>query len=352
MLCPFGFSHLLEQLDALQSNHIKIDNEQDAPQADSNVKRLDEILQPTDNPILQHTSNSEVEDDSDFNTYSHTTDRPQEPNVTNEIVQTNEESITDVDSLTSELSEEDLSDLEEDINFDHETEDLQADDLDVKIIAKHIAMNDRQSKINMRQDYKAPRGRKRAKLPENSQELNNLVKKYFREGIQDLQNNKSRKRRDASLKAFLRLVKKLPLFLVENCGSKNKYKHNNLLDYSAAYSESHCSFLFSINDFNEERILRSYIEYVVIYFPPSKVIRLFRHLIRQNPNEQDFIVRQHENLEKREKCSIRNIRRWAQSSQTFSNILRIALSVLREDCFSGNKSIQHLANTTSNFLRP
>jgi len=79
-----------------------------------------------------------------------------------------------------------------------------------------------------------------------------------------------------------RALKKLTYFLVEKCASKNMYKRGSVEEYLCAFSEAQCSFLFSINAFDENRLVESFVEFIVVFFPIDKVNYVIDTLIEQN----------------------------------------------------------------------
>lgn len=194
-------------------------------------------------------------------------------------------------------------------------------------------------------------GRKRKFGPKTSKQLRTLVMGYLRKHFAKIISNKRCKdRKDALITIFIRWLKKLTYHLVEQCAAKNMYKKNETSNFIVAFSESHSSFLFSINKFDEVNLVESFIEYMVIYFPLDKARKLIKSMIKQNSWSQDFLQMQLEILEHREVTSKKNIKKWTENSPTFKMIFELALEVLEEDQFVNTRIGIYLTNATRYFL--
>jgi hypothetical protein len=194
-------------------------------------------------------------------------------------------------------------------------------------------------------------GRTRKYGPKTSTQLRSLVIEYLRENFSKIISNKRCKdRKDALITIFIRSLKKLTYYLVEKTAAKNMYKKNDMSKYVVAFSESHSSFLFSINKFDDCDLLKSFVEYMVIYFPLDKARELIKSLMKQSALSNDFLKVQYDILGKREVTSKKNIKAWTDNSPTFREIFVLALEVLEEPKFAKSKVGSYLVQVTKHFL--
>ena len=174
-------------------------------------------------------------------------------------------------------------------------------------------------------------GRRRQNSEKTSSEFNSMIKDYLREKFLWLSKNKKwKKRMDAVITFYLRALKKCAYFFIEKAAAKNMYKRKNPAEYSVAFAESYIAFLSSINAIGTQDLLQSFCEYIVIYFPNDKCTNLINTLAEQNDWELGHLKDQTINLDRRDVTSKRNIARWAASSQTFNQLLKLSLEVLNE----------------------
>lgn len=141
----------------------------------------------------------------------------------------------------------------------------------------------KQEQIDAGTYVKSGPGRKRKHDPRTSSELHSLVINYLRKSLTKIVSNRRCKdRKDALITIYTRALKKLTYFLVEQCAAKNMYKRHEASKYLTAFSESHSSFLFSIQEFYNLDLVKSYTEFIVIYFPLDKARELINLMMKQN----------------------------------------------------------------------
>ena len=101
----------------------------------------------------------------------------------------------------------------------------------------------------------------------------------------------------------------------------------------------HVGFLFSIEKFEEtcklNNLFESFLEFVVLYYPETKIKELIEVLIEQNTHRGEFLVFQRNVLEDRETTTKANISFWTKNSKVLKNLFEESLEVL-EDLRSEN----------------
>lgn len=277
--------------------------------------------------------------------------------IANSILSIELKSDTNVkDDQIKEIKQEIISTKEETYKSEDSVDDLSVredltSDLESTILNTLSKLKEQQTQIDDGTYIRNGPGRKRKYGPRTSSQLKDLAKAYLRESIGPIISNKRCKnRKDALITNYVRAVKKLTYHLVEMCAAKNMYKRNEVSRYLIAFSESHSSFLFSIEACHDIDLVKSFIEYVVIYFPLDKAHDLIDLLIKQNYRDQDFLKSQADILEKRDNTSKKNIKKWTDNSPTFRLIFKLALEVLEEEGFSSTKVGEHLTKITKYFL--
>lgn len=194
-------------------------------------------------------------------------------------------------------------------------------------------------------------GRNRKNGHKTSEELKELVQTRLRKSLFEIVSNKRCKaRKDALITIATRALKKVCYLLVEKTAAKNMYKRNEVSKFIVAFSESHASFLFSTNNKSCSEIVRSFVEFIVIYFPESKARQIIDILKLQDDIDHGYLLKQLNVLETRENTSKRNIKEWAENSSVLRQILYLGLEILQEPQFSGNKSGDHLRSCFGYFL--
>lgn len=112
------------------------------------------------------------------------------------------------------------------------------------------------------------------------------------------------------------------------------------------------------NKASEKSLVRSFIEYSTIYFPEGKVIELFDSfqglnidMSEQEDLDDSFLEAQNLNLKKRSIPSKKNIKRWAETSAMFEQLLELTKEVLNEmrPSMRSNKFLRHLIKVTRYF---
>lgn len=116
----------------------------------------------------------------------------------------------------------------------------------------------------------------------------------------------------------------------------------------------HVGFLFSIEKFEEtcklNNLFESFLEFVVLYYPETKIKELIEVLIEQNTHRGEFLVFQRNVLEDRETTTKANISFWTKNSKVLKNLFEESLEVL-EDLRSENlQAAWFLEKTTRDFL--
>ena len=220
----------------------------------------------------------------------------------------------------------------------------------VTMIEENFAkFSERQSRIDAGTFVRTGPGRNRRHGHRTSSELLSLVVAYLRKHIAKIVSNRRCKdRKDALITIYIRALKKLSYYLVEQTAAKNMYKRNETSKFLVSFSEAHASFLFSIG--SPEDIVKSFCEFVVIYFPEAKAREILDALKRQGYNDHAFLEKQHQILKKRDNTSKKNIKVWADNSLVLRQILTAAYQILQEPKFARSKAGDHLIQCTRHFL--
>lgn len=221
--------------------------------------------------------------------------------------------------------------------------------LSTMIEENHAKFSERQRKIDAGTYVKTGPGRTRRHGHRKSSELETLVTDYLRKHIAKIVSNRRCKdRKDALITIYIRALKKLTYYLLEQTAAKNMYKRNETSKFLVSFSEAHASFLFSIG--SAEDIVKSFCEFVVIYFPDAKAREILDALKKQGFNDHAFLEKQFKILEKRDNTSKKNIKVWADNSQVLRQILSAAYQILQEPKFAKSKAGDHLLQCTRHFL--
>ena len=139
-------------------------------------------------------------------------------------------------------------------------------------------------------------------------------------------------------------------YLITNCSAVNMYKRGNLFEFLASFAEAESSFLFSINYFNLDRLVESFIEYIVIYYPIDKVNTILSILIEQKEWSSEFLQLQQKILKNRNKTTRKSIKSWTQNSEIFRKLLEKVFEIMTEPEFAESDNIQHLTKTIGYIL--
>ena len=129
------------------------------------------------------------------------------------------------------------------------------------------------------------------------------------------------------------------------------YKKSDLNYYLYSFLESFSSFLFSINC-HDSNLSELFVEYVVIYFPKGKAEEIIELMKSQEYMDINFLLKQKELLDSREKTSKKNIKDWVKNSSMMRKIFNLSLQVLEEPTFTKNNSSKHLKACIRDFLKP
>ena len=232
--------------------------------------------------------------------------------------------------------------------------DLSSDDpsnLATLIEENYQRLRERQDQIDLGTYERVGPGRNRKYSHKKSEELSQLVETELRKNLLKIVSNKRCKaRKDALITIATRALKKICYFLVVKTTAKNMYKRNEVSKFIVAFSESHASLLFSTNNKSCSEIVRSFVEFIVIYFPESKARLIIDILKKQDKIDHDYLWKQLIILETRDNTSKKNIKEWADNSSVLRKIFEIALEILQESAFSRNKSADHLKSCFGHFL--
>ena len=108
----------------------------------------------------------------------------------------------------------------------------------------------------------------------------------------------------------------------------------------------------SINKASELSLVKSFIEFSVIYFPVDKCTRVIDNFDVATKEETDFLQAQKINLQKRKFSDKGNIKRWAETSTVFNELLKLSLDVLFElrSSYKRNDVLKHLCKVAKEFV--
>lgn len=194
-------------------------------------------------------------------------------------------------------------------------------------------------------------GRHRINKEKTSSQLNTLIKGFFRHKFTQLsKNRKCKKRMDAVITFYLRTLKKCAYFLIEKTAAKNMYKRKEPSEYWIAYAESLVSFLTSINLVHCQDYVKSFCEWIVVYFPVAKCNTIINNLRAEGALDATFLNSQQEILEARDVTSKHNIKRWSSNSKIFKELVKISREVLVEPKFAKSGTLEHLVTVADDII--
>lgn len=196
-------------------------------------------------------------------------------------------------------------------------------------------------------------GRKRQNKELTSEGILDFLRDHLTsEFISLIKNPKSKKRKDAAITGFFRIIKKSCFVLLQRVGPKNLYKRKSVEEFTRSFAESCVAFLCSLNKASELSLVKSFIEYSVIYFPVDKCARVIDNFDVATQEETDFLEAQKINLQRRKFSDKGNIKRWAETSIVFNELLKLSLNVLFElrSSYKRNDVLKHLCKVAKEFV--
>lgn len=219
-------------------------------------------------------------------------------------------------------------------------------------------LDDVYSKLQIRQDsadtgvaYKKGPGRHRKNKCLTRDEIHKTICNYMNKNIKKVISNKrSQKRKDAMITIFFRVIKKLTYELIQKCATKNLYKRSEVLDFTMSFCEAHHAFLSLCGESYEVRGLQSFIEFIIIFFPPEKSKALLLLIRDSGEVDQEFITQQIEFLSLRKVTTKKHIYHWVKNSWTLNKMFTMAHDILDLPEFCQDKSSEHLRKTVFSFI--
>lgn len=225
------------------------------------------------------------------------------------------------------------------------------EDLTSSLLSTLGDLREKQDQVDNGTYWKTGPGRNRKYGPLTSGQLKLLVKKYLRNSISTIVSDcKCASRNDALLTIYFRALKKLTFHLVQRWAARTLYKDSDVSKHLIAFAESFSSFLFSISQFDEQDLVQSFIEYIVIYFPVDKVRGLVTRMMKQTPRASNTFQTQLEILSTRDLTSKKNIKRWVRNSSIMRTIWELGLDVLQEKKFQKSDVAKRLIISTQHIL--
>lgn len=178
---------------------------------------------------------------------------------------------------------------------------------------------------------KGPGRNRKFSLPK-TKHVREITTRFFVDGLRKLNRNKYNvKRADACTTMYQRNLKKIALYLLEKVSVRNKYKCHDESEYLVAYTETFVLFSLVFLGENEEGdIIKNFLEFITIYFPTNKVIKLAEILLEEGSIEEELKNHVHLIAEMRDKTSKKNFNLFVQNNYCMMKIVHFCQKIFEK----------------------
>lgn len=139
----------------------------------------------------------------------------------------------------------------------------------------------------------------------------------------------AKNRKDNYRKEVIRFVFKIPRVILDMVGTRNKFCRDKLRDNAFAYWEAFYGFARAFKfDLTSWNLLRSYIEFIILYFPRAKVQNILTHIERGGHSEFSSTLALY--FSQRDKKSLKHVKNWLNDSQVLRTLFTFTQSVVED----------------------
>ena len=130
---------------------------------------------------------------------------------------------------------------------------------------------------------------------------------------------------------YQRTLKKICLVLLEKVSVRNKYKSNDEREYLYAYTETFAIFsMIFLEGKSTEGMLYRFLEFISIYYPISKVIKIAKNLEDEGSISTSEFKKVELLIKYRCKTAKRNFGKFAKHNKCVSSIINYSKSVFAQ----------------------
>lgn len=210
-------------------------------------------------------------------------------------------------------------------------------------------LRERQDEIDQGTFVNRTPGRKKKTPYRNTMDLQKLIWGYFDDGLQERCSKNYKGRKDALSTEFQRLLKKLPLFLVNSCSAYSKYKSSELKPCLFSFLEAYISFS-SLTHYDESDLIKDFAEFCMMCFEEKRCVIIIDALRSEGYTEK-YCQKLNNMLKFRKKTARKYILAHMKQSRPWKIIFKLVQEVLEAMNYPGNKSLKALRTYCQIFLK-